>query len=67
MAIRPALKQGDVTKAVKGAKSAGLLVARVEVDMDLGRITIFAGEPASASMPSDPYADWKTKRDARRA
>jgi hypothetical protein len=36
------LKQGDVTKAVKGAVNAGLAITRVEIDKG-GKITIFAG------------------------
>ncbi|HWX17341.1 MAG TPA: hypothetical protein VNX23_19085 [Bradyrhizobium sp.] len=35
-------KQGDVTKAIKGAVNAGLAVKRVEIDRD-GKIIVFAG------------------------
>jgi hypothetical protein len=43
------LKQGDVTRAIKGAVNAGLAVKRVEVE---GRkIIIFAGRPDEA--PND--------------
>jgi transposase-like protein len=46
MANRPAsVKQIDVTRAVKGAVAAGLLVGRVEVDQRTGKIIIW---PAGA-------------------
>jgi hypothetical protein len=37
-------KQGDVTKAIKGAVNAGLAVKRFEIDRD-GKIVVFAGGP----------------------
>ncbi|MBR1233664.1 hypothetical protein [Bradyrhizobium sp. AUGA SZCCT0182] len=36
-------KQGDVTKAVKGAVNAGLEVQRVEIDQ-AGKIVVFASK-----------------------
>jgi hypothetical protein len=36
-------RQGDVTRAVKGAVNAGLAVARVEIQE--GKIIIFTGRP----------------------
>jgi hypothetical protein len=36
-------KQGDVTKALKGAVKAGLNVQRVEIDRD-GKIVMFTGK-----------------------
>jgi hypothetical protein len=36
-------KQGDITKAIKGAVNAGLSVGRVEVQE--GKIIVFAGRP----------------------
>jgi hypothetical protein len=44
-------KQGDVTKALKGAVNAGLKIRRVEIDKT-GKIILFtgaAGEPTSAN------------------
>ena len=38
-------KQGDVTKAIKGAVNAGLSVKRVEIEN--GKIIFFAGRPDS--------------------
>ena len=37
------IKQGDVTKAIKGAVNAGLSVKRVEIEG--GKIIVFAGRP----------------------
>jgi hypothetical protein len=37
-------KQIDVTRALKGAKAAGVDVAKVEIDKD-GRIVVIIGEP----------------------
>lgn len=43
MPNRPvAVKQIDVTRAVKGAVAAGLIVGRVEVDQRTGKIVIFS-------------------------
>ena len=36
-------KQGDVTKAIKGAVNAGLSVKRIEIQE--GKIIVFAGRP----------------------
>ena len=38
-------KQGDVTKAIKGAVNAGFAVARVEIDNKTGKIIVFTGGP----------------------
>lgn len=37
----PTFRQGDVTKALKGAVAAGLAVERVEIDRD-GKIVVVA-------------------------
>ena len=39
-------KQGDITKAVRGAVKAGLDVQRVEIDRD-GRIVVIAGKTST--------------------
>jgi hypothetical protein len=44
-------KQGDVTKAIKGAVNAGLPVKRVEIEP--GKITVFAGKPDDAAPTID--------------
>ena len=41
-------KQGDVTKAIKGAVRAGLEIQRVEIDQ-AGKIVVFAGKPVDPS------------------
>jgi hypothetical protein len=54
MPRRPArFKQSDVRRAVKGATDAGLVVARVEVDLQ-GKIVIVSGEggPKETITPS---------------
>jgi hypothetical protein len=44
-------KQGDVTKALRGAVKAGVSVSRVEIDKKTGNIILFTGEvlPSAAS------------------
>jgi hypothetical protein len=46
-----AFKQGDVTKAVRGAVKAGVSVSRVEIDKKTGNIILFTGEvlPSAAT------------------
>jgi hypothetical protein len=48
MARRPqTFRQGDVTRAVRATKAAGVKVARVEITKE-GKITVVTGEPAPA-------------------
>jgi hypothetical protein len=44
-------KQGDVTKALRGAVKAGVSVSRVEIDKKTGNIILFTGEvlPSAAT------------------
>ncbi len=44
-------KQGDVTKAIKGAVKAGFKVGRFEIED--GKIIVFAGD-AEAKVEQDP-------------
>ena len=37
-------RQGDITKALKGAQNAGIEVQRVEIEKG-GKIVVFAGKP----------------------
>jgi hypothetical protein len=53
-------RQGDVTKALKGAAAAGIDVGRVEIDRD-GKIIVIVAEPASA-----PDTDHETSADIRK-
>jgi hypothetical protein len=48
-------KQGDVTKAIKGAVNAGLSVKRVEIEG--GKIIVFAGRPDDQSKPTGGWDD----------
>ncbi|MGA2057954.1 MAG: hypothetical protein ABSG88_21940 [Bradyrhizobium sp.] len=49
-------KQGDVTKALKGAVAAGIGVRRVEIDRD-GKIVVIAGAPEQVA-PPHPANEW---------
>ena len=42
MPRRPAASQATIARLLKGARDAGLVVARVEIDPATGRITLFA-------------------------
>jgi hypothetical protein len=50
-------KQGDVTKAIKGAFNAGLAVTRVQIDKKTGDIILFA-DHTKAPPDSDAPSDW---------
>jgi hypothetical protein len=44
-------KQGDITKAIKGAVNAGLSVRRVEIQE--GKIIAFAGQPEKGATENE--------------
>ena len=52
-----AFRQVDLTRAVKGAKAAGLDVTRVEIGPD-GRIVLSAGKPEAPTSDS-PLEAWR--------
>jgi hypothetical protein len=54
---RHAFKQGDVTKAVKGAVKAGVSVSRVEIDKKTGNIILFTGEPPPSAATGNEWDD----------
>lgn len=54
---KQAFKQGDVTRAVKGAVNAGLDVQGVEVDGDTGNIRVMVKKPDQPS-PEEPVNEW---------
>lgn len=55
------IRERDIAKALKGALSAGIEIARVEIEKD-GKIVISTlGAPA---VLINPYDAWKTKQDA---
>jgi hypothetical protein len=48
MSRRPcSFRQTDLTRALKGARSAGIEIARIEIDKD-GRIIVITGKPTEA-------------------
>ena len=63
---RPAFKQADVTKAVRGARAAGLEVVRTEIHADGGIVLIHKADASLA--PADAALEtWKAKRNAHSA
>lgn len=62
---RVAFLQGDVTRAIKGAKAAGLEPGPVEIWPD-GRIVILPRGTAAAEA-SDPLEKWEANYRARKA
>jgi hypothetical protein len=50
-------KQGDVTKAIKGAFNAGLPVKGFRVDKKTGDIIVFADQ-TKESADNDTSSDW---------
>lgn len=57
----PHFRQTDLTRALKGARAAGIEVARVEIGPD-GKIVIWPGQDAVE--PVTDFDRWKAKRDA---
>jgi hypothetical protein len=47
-------RQSDLTRALRGAAKAGMLVERVEIEAS-GRIVIFSGVPGSGGAPLNPW------------
>lgn len=58
-------RQADVSRAVRGAKAAGISVSKIEIDTD-GRIVITSGLPHGYP-PRDEYMAWKRGRGANSA
>jgi len=56
--------QADISRALKGAQSAGFEVGAIEIRPD-GVLQISRVAPAASPTPLDPYDAWKAKRDAR--
>jgi hypothetical protein len=64
MTRRPArVTQAEIARAVRGAKLAGLAVARVEIDEEAGKIVIVS-ENATQNIET-PLEAWKARRNAR--
>ncbi len=53
-------RQVDVSRAIKGARAAGMMVARVEIDSE-GRIVIIA---ADGNQQQDEFERWEAKHHA---
>ena len=60
---RIAFKQADLSRALKGALSAGLKPGSVEIDQD-GKIIVNFGDAAPLA-PTNSFDGWKAKRHAR--
>ena len=56
-------KQADVRRALRGAVTAGVEIARVEIDARNGNIVILT--PRDPGTPVAPYDLWKAKNNAR--
>jgi hypothetical protein len=61
---RVAVRQADVTRAVKGAMAAGLIVARVEIDGS-GKIIVIIAQEESKQPQGTPFDEWRAKRAAK--
>jgi hypothetical protein len=57
-------RQGDVARAIKAAKIAGLDIVRVEVDPKTARITLVTKDDGESELKINPFdkapADWPT-------
>ena len=62
---RTPFRQADISRAVKGAAAAGLVIGRVEIDQD-GKIVIVS-EESKAKEATTPLDAWKTRKNARTA
>ena len=63
-----AFRQSDLTRAIKGARNAGVNVTRAEIASD-GRIVIVIGESGEVntkadSTPDDELERWRRKKNA---
>ena len=58
MASRGTFSQADVSRALRGAKGAGLVVQGYEVDPCTGKITVKTGSTGSIE-ELDEYERWK--------
>jgi len=69
MPRRPStFRQMDLTRAIKGARNAGVEVARAEIAKD-GKITIIIGEAGSVNTdvevtPDDELKRWRRGKNA---
>lgn len=66
MTRRSALRQADMTRALKAAKAAGCEVARIEIEPD-GKIVILTGKAEAALSPLRRWEQEQEDRHARQA
>jgi hypothetical protein len=66
MSRRKPFTQADISRALKGAQSAGLKIQRFEIEPATGKIVIVSGETAP-SEPPNPFDAWKARDNARSA
>lgn len=57
-------KQGDVARALRAANSAGMKVARVEIEPN-GKLCVVMIDGDRVEQPASPFDAWKEGRDAR--
>lgn len=50
-------RQGDLTRAIRGAEAAGVHVGRIEIDK-AGKIVIVIGPSANGNEPRDEPNEW---------
>jgi hypothetical protein len=61
-------RQSDLTRAIRGARNAGVQVSRAEIGKD-GKIIIVVGEASNVSSnaeltPDDELKRWRSKNNA---
>lgn len=54
---RATFREADVSRALKGARKAGLNVARIEIHCD-GKIAVIAGAPAPSMGHGESQNEW---------
>ena len=60
MTARPGFRQTDLTRAIKGARAAGMVITQAEIMPD-GRIILTEAQ----QQQDDPYGTWKSRRESR--
>jgi hypothetical protein len=59
MARGPVLfRQADLTRALRGARAAGVNVGKIEIDPVTGKITITSATEATTDGEGDPLDKW---------
>jgi len=51
------VRHSDVRKALRAFQQAGLLVGRVEIEPETGKITVFTDAPEDPTLSSEARAD----------